>query len=769
MIAAGLAWSVLALERSRVDADFEASAREHAMALERGWSSEFYAIEHLATIFRTSEKVTRDEFARASDTILRRHAGVRALEWVPKVLHAERAGFVANARRTMPGYDFVDLGPDGELRPIERREVYFPIHYIEPLDPNRRALGFDPAGNEARNAALHAAVNSGSLAVSVPTPVVQDEPASKALLVFVPVYDHGGDLSSPSGRRRALQGLAEGVYMVDALVSHAMAAVDSQGIGVVVHALEDGERQLISRYAERGGSGFPWYVWSHPGSLQWEWSVGNRTFLSTVHARGLPYGYDLRAPLAVLALGLLLTVAIAGVVGLLMQRERRSRTLAELRHDQLHHQAAHDALTGLVNRGAFEMALADALEEGSRRAAVFSLCYLDLDEFKVVNDIHGYQAGDDLLRQIVERLAAHMRKGDVFARLGGDEFAVLLQDTRTDQARTIAEEYLSLINGYRFRSGDRIMAVSVSIGITEIASATSTVGTALGEADAACHIAKELGRNRIHVFHSGDTVSDRYRSQMVWATEVRQALDDDRLVLYGQRIVPSDPASGEGWMLEVLVRLRDRQGGIVSPGEFIPAAERYNLMAEVDRWVIARALALKAARGDRDIWCINLSGHSIGEQGMFDFIRRTLRDHGVSPRGLCFEITETAVVRSLSRAERFISRLRELGCLVALDDFGSGMSSFVYLKHLPVDFLKIDGGFVRSIQDSRMDRAMVHAIQQIAVELGIRTIAEYVETATARSEVRALGVDFVQGFHIGKPAPIEGIANHVLPALRARV
>lgn len=755
LVAFALAWLMLELERSRVDDDFMTSAREHAQALERGWSSEFYAIELIATIFDTSEHVTREEFARASETIFGRYSSVRALEWVPKVTHAEREAFVEEARRSIPGFDFMDVGPDGSLRAIGYRDVYYPIHYIEPLDSNREALGYDPAGNEPRNQALHEAIVSGGLVVSAPTRLVQDEPESVALLVFMPVYDQSGDLSSPAGRRRALVGLAEGVYMVDTLVENALAAVDSHGVEVVLHTVSDDGQELLSRYTGGREGETPWYAREHPATLSRQWSAGNRVFESTVYARGVPYAYDLRAPLAVLVLSLLLTATVTGVVSLLMQRERRSRTLAELRRDQLRHQATHDALTGLVNRGAFELALAGALRRCRAGNTVFSICYLDIDEFKVVNDIHGYQAGDDLLRQLVGRLVAHTHRDDVLGRLGGDEFAVLLANKRAEQARSIAEKYLRLVNEYRLESGDRTAAVSVSIGITEINNRSSSVGAVLGEADAACHIAKEQGRNRIHVFHGGDTVSDQYRGQMIWATEVRQALDDDRLELHGQRIVPSDPASASGEMLEILVRLRGRDGAMVSPADFIPAAERYNLMVDVDNWVIEHALALKADRGDgQRIWCINLSGHSIGEEKVFEFIRRRLYHYKVAPESCCFEITETAVVRSLSKAERFISRLRGLGCLVALDDFGSGMSSFVYLKHLPVDFLKIDGSFVRNIQHDRMDRAMVHAIQQIAAELGIRTIAEYVETATARQAVRDLGVDFVQGFHIDEPAPI---------------
>ncbi|MBA1147998.1 EAL domain-containing protein [Ectothiorhodospiraceae bacterium WFHF3C12] len=758
LFALGLGWSVLSLERARVNEDFEASAREHGAALETGWSEQFHAVDTLATVFITSEEVTREEFGRASERILARHPSIRALEWVPRVPAAQRQAFVEDARRDIPGYAIVDRAPDGGLRPVGHRHVYYPIHYVEPLESNREALGFDPAGNDARNEALQRSARTGTLAVSEATPLVQDDPRQTALLVFSPVYAHSAPTATTDQRVEALEGLAEGVFMVDALIADSLSATESHGIALNVFAMDDGTRKAIGAYRPDGAP-LPWYTGGMPEERTWEWSVGGRMFRAVVSPVGLPYAYDLRAPLAVFLLALLLTGSVVGVIGLLMQRERRMRVVAELRQDQLQHQATHDSLTGLVNRGAFELRLEGALESAVREGVVYSLCYMDLDEFKLVNDIHGHQAGDDLIRQIVGRLTTHMREGDVFSRLGGDELGVLLSDCSAEEGRRIAQNLQAVINEYRFQYEDQTVAVGVSIGVTEINAQTTSVGTALGQADAACNIAKEQGRNRVHVFRTGDSVSDQFRSQMLWAAELRQALDENRLELLGQRIVPTREDDGED-MLEVLVRMRDRNGELVAPGVFIPAAERYNLMSSVDRWVIDRALQAKDAMGARQsVWCINLSGHSLGEDGLFEHISELLSTHRVSPREICFEITETAVVRSLSRAERFVGQLRRIGCLVALDDFGSGMSSFTYLKHLPVDFLKIDGAFVRNIQNSRMDRAMVHAIQQIANELGIRTIAEYVETATAQNEVRTLGVHYVQGYYLGRPEPLETLRS----------
>jgi len=750
-----LALAFLSHERVRVDLDFAASADSVARDLEGAWTTELAAIEHLATVFRTSELVTRREFALASDILRARHPSLQSLHWAPKVALEARPRFIAAEREVNPDFDLVEFDANGERRAVLGQGVSFPILYIEPLSGNRRALGALPGAATPLQQAFDRAIGAGGLVVTADVPLPLAKAGAVSLLAAKPVYKHTAAALAPIQASRGVAGLVSGLYRVDRLVEGALAQTALPGIETTVYMNTDAGQLALHRSPPKAGETPAWYLRGAPPPAGHDWRLGGRGFRAVVSARGPDYAYDLRPALAVLLLALLLTGSGVGTLALLMQRERASRALADQHRQTMRHQATYDALTGLVNRAAFEQRLEQALLEVGGASKPLSLCFLDLDEFKAVNDLHGYHAGDDLLRGVAAHLAERLRPGDVLARLGGDEFAVLLPVTAAAEAHTLAKSYLHGINDYRLRLEQRTVAVGVSIGIAEILDAATPVATALAEVDTACHIAKEQGRNRIHLFGRGDAATDLYRSQMRWASEVRQALDENRLELHGQRILPTNPAGKGHTMREILIRMRDRDGGLVSPGDFIPAAERYNLMGELDRWVIDKALALKARLGDtEEIWSINLSGQSIGRQDLFGHIHSRLGDGGPAPGEICFEITETAAVRSLANASRFVKRLRRIGCLVALDDFGSGMSSFVYLKHLPVDFLKIDGGFVTNIEHSPMDRAMVRAIRQIARELGIRTIAEYVESAASLEAVRRLGIDFVQGFYTGRPAPI---------------
>ncbi|HYP66241.1 MAG TPA: EAL domain-containing protein, partial [Steroidobacteraceae bacterium] len=417
-------------------------------------------------------------------------------------------------------------------------------------------------------------------------------------------------------------------------------------------------------------------------------------------------------------------------------------------------QASHDALTGLINRREFDNRLHAALLSAQRGEGSYALLYIDLDQFKLVNDTCGHPAGDRLLRDVTGLLQIRVRSSDTIARLGGDEFGILLEGCTLEQATRIAEGVRQAIRDFRFVWGASTLSVGASIGIVPMSADTQNVANVMSAADIACYAAKDAGRNRIHVYEA-DGVSHRHR-EMHWVSRVTRAAEDNRLELYFQPIVPLNGDGGRPFH-ELTVRLRDAEGSLVPPSEFIPAAERYNVMSVIDRWVMGQAIALLIERRERGVplplVAVNLSGTSLNEQSFVDFVLQSVAEPTIA-RALCFEITETTAVTSLANARYLMSELKGRGCRFALDDFGSGVSSFVYLKTLPVDFLKIDGQFISHITQDPVNRSMVEAISKVGRALGIATVAECVESAAVLAELRRIGVDFAQGFHLAPPLPI---------------
>ena len=423
-------------------------------------------------------------------------------------------------------------------------------------------------------------------------------------------------------------------------------------------------------------------------------------------------------------------------------------------HRALHYQASHDALTGLINRREFENRLTAAVEAVRHDSAVrHALLYLDLDQFKLVNDTCGHPAGDQLLKQITGVLQSRVRGGDTLARLGGDEFGILLQDCSLDQAMRIAENVRQAIRDYRFIWQNGALAIGVSIGIVEISADTPTAANVMSAADVACYSAKDQGRNRVEIYKPDD-VPERHR-EMHWVSRLTRACDESRFELFYQPIVPIGPPSSDREHFELMLRLRDEYGAVVEPAEFIPAAERYNIMPSIDRWVVHQALDRLVYRVGSGVKpytvALNLSGTSLNDERFLEYLIGELSAREVAPGTICFEITETAAIANLSNVVHFMRELKTRGCHFALDDFGSGLSSFMYLKTLPVDYLKIDGQFVENVARDRVDRSMVQAISQVGKEMGIQTIAERVESAEVLEELARLGIGYAQGFYVAEP------------------
>lgn len=438
--------------------------------------------------------------------------------------------------------------------------------------------------------------------------------------------------------------------------------------------------------------------------------------------------------------------------------------------EQLSYEATHDALTNLANRRKFEGRLNEVMERIRSEGVTYALCYLDLDQFKIINDTCGHAAGDELLKQLGAVLDAETTGKTILARLGGDEFGVLFEVAGHKQATAAAAALIQTVKDFRFAWGERIFEISASAGVVLLDSPGLDLSEVLSAADAACYTAKDRGRGRVHFGQPGDETLERRIGEMQWAIRVKEAIREDRFVLFHQVIASSADPHLQPLHFEVLLRMiDDNRGGLIGPGLFLPAVERYNLGATLDRWVIKSVLERLEYYADRlgEFLCsINLSGQSIGDPEFLQFLEERLNASPVSPQSLCFEITESAAIQNVAAARTLIERIKKRGCTFALDDFGSGLSSFAYLKNLDVDYIKIDGMFIREIASDPVDRVTVKAIAEIAREMGKKTIAEFVEDAESIDVLRGLGVDYVQGYGISKPTPMERLLDR--PAGKSR-
>jgi diguanylate cyclase (GGDEF)-like protein/PAS domain S-box-containing protein len=422
---------------------------------------------------------------------------------------------------------------------------------------------------------------------------------------------------------------------------------------------------------------------------------------------------------------------------------------------RLSYAASHDILTELVNRAEFESRLARALKSAKARETAYAVLYIDLDQFKIVNDACGHSAGDALLQQLAVLLKSKIRWRDTVARLGGDEFGVLLESCTIDEAMRTAEMLREVVSDFKFIWDERTFRLGASIGVVPITAGSEDVASLLTAADSACAAAKDAGRNRVYAYQENDIDLMKRRKEMQWAARISTALEENRFELFRQTIQPLQPGLDPGAHYELLLRMRDENGALVSPELFIVAAERYGLTPSIDRWVISQAfrwLVSEADERQRLALCsINLSGQSLADEKFLPFVIDQFKRSGLEGPRICFEITETAAIASYSQANRFIHALKELGCKFALDDFGTGLSSFGYLKHFPVDFLKIDGSFVKEILHDPIDREMVRSINEIGHLTGKQTIAEFAENAEIITMLRGIGVDYAQGYGVEKP------------------
>jgi len=437
---------------------------------------------------------------------------------------------------------------------------------------------------------------------------------------------------------------------------------------------------------------------------------------------------------------------------------------------QLAYQATHDALTGLINRREFDLRVQNALHSASDKRISHALCYIDLDQFKVVNDTSGHHAGDELLKQITSLMGKQLRQSDTLARLGGDEFGLLLNGCDIERAEQIAEKIRKSVAAFRFVWEENTYRVGTSIGVVSITGESSSLPELLSAADSACYVAKELGRNRVHVYQQDDQAVAEHHGKMKWLQRINDALENDGFELYFQPIGSIDGETEEGQYGEVLLRMQNPSGPdkqLIPPSAFIPVAERYHMMPQIDRWVVRHTLqALVSGEGafaDITTCAINISGQSLGDMTLYDYIVDMLEETGVAPHRICFEITESALVANIDGAKLFINKLRKHGCRFALDNFGSGLSAFEYLKSVPVDFIKLDGSLIHDVSKNHVSLATVRAINYITHVMGMKSIAEFVEDEETVTALKSASVNYVQGYWLGKPHFFSKAPDLVLP------
>lgn len=444
-----------------------------------------------------------------------------------------------------------------------------------------------------------------------------------------------------------------------------------------------------------------------------------------------------------------MVVLILGIVIAIVVTNRVSRA-----NSRIAHLASHDDLTGLINRREFELQLSQTITMATQSPRQFGLMYLDMDRFKIVNDTCGHHAGDKLLIELTELISSRLRGTDLFARIGGDEFAIIAAARSFEAISTLADDIRCIVNDYVFTYENQQFKVSLSIGLIPIRGDITDLETLLTNVDSACYIAKQSGRNRVHVARSNDADITKYKSDIASIQFIRQAVAEDRFKLYYQPVFKITSTGVQLEHCEILLRIISESGEVLSPAEFIPLAEKYNLMHEIDRWVLTNVLAWVREHQQQyglPRLLINLSGLSFIDSEFLDFSMEQLQQDGIDPSRIAFEITETAAVDNLDLARGFMHRIRSLGCRFALDDFGTGFSTFAYLKNLPIDYLKIDGSLVRNLATDEMDMEMVRAINQIGHTVGARTIAEFVENDEILDILRELGVDYAQGYGLQKP------------------
>ena len=612
------------------------------------------------------------------------------------------------------------------------------IKAIYPLAGHEKALGHDIINDDARNKEALLAISTKKLTLAGPFELIQ---GGLAIIGRYPIYLTNNEQNTDTfwGFSSVLLYLDELLHIVG--FNEVMSEYEYQ---LSRSHPDSGNLEIFSGSKKLIGLTSDAYRVTTPNS---EWSL-------TIKKKGQP----VHAPLYYIAafFSTFFPFLTALFLFFLMRQPMLLSELVGVKTKELKRLASHDSLTGLVNRNEFERCVTNFISNAKANKKEYALCYMDLDQFKVINDTCGHAAGDELLRQLCQDIEKVIRQTDIFARLGGDEFGILMENCSLENAYRVAESVWNVVQNYELIWEGSIFKVGISIGLVEINSEVTDLTQLMSKADTACYSAKDAGRNRIHVFKNDDIELSQRHGEVQWVARIHHALENNQFCLYAQQILPLNNSSKKYY--ELLIRLKDKDDNIIAPGEFLPAAERYNLMEKIDSWVINHSFDLLKSNptflDEIEHISINLSGQSLTNNSFLALIITKLQDNKIPAEKICFEITETAAIHNITNAIKFITSLKELGCSFALDDFGSGLSSFGYLKTLPVDYLKIDGMFVQNMVDNPIDHAMVKSINGIGQLMNMQTIAEFVENSEILEMLKDIGVDFAQGYGISKPTDI---------------
>lgn len=710
-------------------------------------------VDQLATFFSLSEKVTRFEFEQFAKSNLVKYGGIQAFEYVEIVKHGELDKFLKIARVEYPDYTVTEKAEDGFLIPLQlNREVYYPILYAYPYEENKEVIGYDPYRIEARQEAVERAINNNTTSVSSRMELHQ-HPGKSAALVYSPVYRYGKE-----GKVINIKGLAQGVFVIEDLIEERSDELARFGLSLTINDVTDDKTLLLEHHSR----GIKQFTNKNSFTLDRTVSFGGRQWNMTVKGDVQEFYLPLsNARYSLILLVMLLAVFLFYFMYLVFILYRNNQVLQESKgelsknitelessRNQLVYQANHDFLTGLENRFALDKFLNELIENDDGRKHV--ACLLDIDKFNLVNDSFGHEAGNFVLKQFAKIIQNNIGSQDCAYRLSADEFLIIFDRLNLEAAYQVVQKILLTVHDTVFDWSEMHINVNATAGIATISSDTTGASEVLSELASARTIAKEKGGNRVHIFDKNDPESVHFHQQVLWVNRINKALDEDRFALRVQAI---KDLHGENDLKEVLIVMLDEEGGMIPPIEFIPAAERFNLMPQVDSWVVTRVLEYLEANSQASeyLWCINLSGVSLNSEEFRDSLVDEISQNQELARYIVFEITETAAINNYELVKDFIDSLNQFGCKFALDDFGSGMSSYGYLRNIPVDFIKVDGSFIKQIINNDYDQTIVKSICEISVQLGIKTIAEFVETEQVLNKIIEMGFDYGQGYHIDKP------------------
>ncbi len=754
-------------EQNQIESRFQVDAKEFNARFERSMLSYLDNVSSLKAFYDASAFVDRKAFYRFTQPLLSQTNSIQALEWIPRVSFSEKQHYVSLAKAD--GFDsfaFTEKTQQNTLVPVQKRDTYYPVLYVEPYQGNKKALGFDLGSNLARRKTLIAARDSGQARATQRITLVQETGQQMGILVVYPVYKKGELPEILQQRRAQLKGFVLSVMRVGNILQSTFANVDRKGFELsLFDRSADEDKQFLGHYSSSEmkvinlENDVPPVLFDTFMSKRL--NVGGREWELVTYPSDEFYAINRHYfAWAIMFVVFLLTFWLSAYVYSLLRRsvkaERYTKEILESR-TALEYQAKYDALTSLINRAEFDLRLNQALLSVKDKGSSHALLYMDLDRFKVVNDSCGHAVGDRLLKEITQVIRTEVRERDTFARLGGDEFALILEHCDLENAVVIANKIRKKVNDYCFIWEARVFNIGISIGAVTITQNFENIDRIMKSADMACYMAKELGRDQVYARNDDDDDELRqHQGDMDWISRITMGLQNKRLILYQQPILALNNESHNTWT-EILVRMIDETGRVLPPGAFLPAAERYQMMPNIDRHVVETVFDFYQYNPDKltslDCCFINLSVQTLNDAEFTGFLLNMLEQSNIPCHKVCFEINEQIAVYEPEIVLNFIAIFKDKGCRFSIDNVGSSTCSFNYIQRMPVDFLKIDGAFVRDICSDPIKLTMVKAMNDIGHTMGMLTIANYVENDLILALIKEARLDYAQGYGVNAPVP----------------